>query len=112
MIEQVKYVNNDQSSVEAVIDGITMSVPADPTNREYRKILAWVKGGGVIGAYVAPAPPTDSERIDAAFPQSDVARVIFEALFELTNRVIALEGGQAVTRAQLRTWLKGKLPAL
>jgi hypothetical protein len=58
----------------------------------------------------AQTPPTDAERIDAAFPQSDVARVIFEALYELTNRVRTLEGNAAITRAQLRDWLITKLP--
>jgi hypothetical protein len=52
----------------------------------------------------------DSERIDSAFPQSDVGRVIFEALFELVNRVIALEGGSVIDRSQLKTWLQNKLP--
>jgi len=51
-----------------------------------------------------------AERIDSAFPQTDTARVIFEALFELTNRTITLEGGTAITRTQLRDWLKAKLP--
>ena len=55
-------------------------------------------------------PPTDAERIDQAFPQTDTARVIFEAFFELTNRLIAIEGGVAVDRIQLKTWLKNKLP--
>lgn len=58
----------------------------------------------------SPTPPTDEERIDAAFPGTDVARVQFEAFFEISNRVIALEGGTAITRAQLRDWLKAKLP--
>lgn len=57
-----------------------------------------------------PPPPTDDERIDAAFPQTDVAKVIFEAFFEVTNRLQALEGKQPITRQQLRGWLKAKLP--
>lgn len=57
-----------------------------------------------------PPPPTDEERIDEAFPQTDVARVIFEAFFEISNRVMALEGKQPITRAQIRDWLKAKLP--
>lgn len=55
-------------------------------------------------------PPTNEERIDAAFPQTDTARVLFEYLFELTNRVIAREGGTALTRTQFKTRLKAKLP--
>lgn len=57
--------------------------------------------------------PEDEKRIDAAFPQTDVARVLFEAIFELANRVKALEDGNTdnpYTRAQVRGWLKAKLP--
>lgn len=64
----------------------------------------------VVAFLAPPPPPTDDERIDDAFPQTDTARVIFEAFFEITNRVIALEGGSQITREQLRDWLKGKLP--
>ena len=56
-------------------------------------------------------PPTDEERIDAAFPQTDVARVLFEALFEIMNRVLVLEGGAPMAnRSQLKVWLRNKLP--
>jgi len=57
-----------------------------------------------------PPPPTDEERIDEAFPQTDVARVIFEMFFELINRVRTLEGGAIITRAQLKDFIKTKLP--
>lgn len=81
------------------------------------KIVRWPPGlpdptPENIAAWTAEYEARDlqGERIDAAFPQTDVARVIFEALFELSNRVIALEGGNAITRGQLRDWLKAKLP--
>ena len=54
--------------------------------------------------------PTSEDRIDEAFPQTDIARVIFEAFFELANRLQVLESKPAITRAQLKTWLKAKLP--
>ena len=56
--------------------------------------------------------PTDEERIDRAFPKTDMAHVIFEALFELGNRIQVLEGKPPITRVQLRDWLKAKLEAL
>jgi len=87
-----------------------MSVPAILENRHYQMILEWVDDGNTISPYVAPPPSTDEQRIDSAFPQSDTARVIFEALFELVNRVAVLESSPAITRAQLKTWLKDKLP--
>ncbi len=53
---------------------------------------------------------TPDEIIDAHFPQTGVARVLFEAIFELANRVRVLEGDGTINRAQLKNWLKDKLP--
>ena len=36
---------NDTSTVEAVIDGVTYSVPTDPANRHYAEILRQVEAG-------------------------------------------------------------------
>lgn len=91
-------------------DGRVFDVPDDPANRHRSMVAEWVAEGNTITAYVAPPPPTDAERIDAAFPQTDVARVLFEAFFAQENRIRALEGSAAITRAQLRDWLKAKLP--
>ncbi len=54
--------------------------------------------------------PTIEQRIDAIFPQTDWAGVIFEALYELANDVRVLKGQDPITRVQLRDWLKSKLP--
>lgn len=71
----------------------------------------WIENGEVSVVPVPePTPPTDEDRIDAAFPQTDTAKVIFEAFFELANDVCGLKGQQPITRAQLRDWLKSKLP--
>ena len=56
-----------------------------------------------------PAPPTPTELIDQYFPQSGVAHVLFEALFEIANRLQTLEGKPLITRAQLRDWLINKI---
>ena len=32
----------ENSCINAVIDGVTMSVPIDPANRHYQAILEWV----------------------------------------------------------------------
>jgi hypothetical protein len=48
--------------------------------------------------------------IDESFPADGVKRVLFEAIFELANRVKALEDGGSYTRAQVKNWLKAKLP--
>ena len=39
---------NDTSTVEAVIDGVTYSVPTDTANRHYQAILDWVANGNTI----------------------------------------------------------------
>jgi len=57
-----------------------------------------------------PPPQTPGEIINAHFPQSGTGRVLFEALFDIANRLQALEGKQAITREQLKTWLQSKLP--
>ena len=36
------------SYIEAVIDGITMSVPLDPDNRHFQAIQEWVAEGNTI----------------------------------------------------------------
>jgi hypothetical protein len=99
------YSESDGSALEITAPGpIPAGYVDQPRPSEYH---LWEAGAWV---HYPPPPPTDAERIDAAFPQSDVARVIFEALYELTNRVRTLEGNAAITRAQLRDWLITKLP--
>jgi len=47
-IEFAQYAVNldgNNSSIIAVIDGITMSVPLDPANRHYAEILRQVEAG-------------------------------------------------------------------
>ena len=42
--------NKYNNSINATIDGITMSVPVDPANRHYAAILEWVDAGNTIAA--------------------------------------------------------------
>ena len=48
-IENAQYItdrlSNENSSIEATIDGIEMSVPLDPANRHYAEILRQVEAG-------------------------------------------------------------------
>ena len=48
-IEQAKYVlssiTGENYSINATIDGITMSVPLDPANRHYAEIMRQVEAG-------------------------------------------------------------------
>ena len=53
VIENAKYNKNkvdEICSVQATIDGITMSVPLDTANSDYAAILEWVADGNTIEA--------------------------------------------------------------
>jgi len=43
-----KDIKRNNSSITAVIDGVTMSVPLDPVNRHYIAIQEWVADGNTI----------------------------------------------------------------
>ena len=50
-IESAQYAVNmegNNSSITAVIDGVTMSVPLDPANRHYAEILRQVEAGTLV----------------------------------------------------------------
>ena len=54
-IESAQYVksvvtnpNNENTSIKAVIGGVTWSVPLDPANRHYQAIQEWVAEGNTI----------------------------------------------------------------
>jgi len=86
-------------------------IPADPKNRDRREYEQWLsQGNAPEPADPPPPPPTPDEIIDEYFPQTGVARVLFEALFEIANRLQALEAKPPITRAQLKAWLQAKLP--
>lgn len=60
-------------------------------------------------AALVAAPITDIQRIDAAFVQTDIGRVIFEAFYILNNDVRTLKGQPTITRQQLKDWFITKL---
>lgn len=50
-ITNAQYYNDkdgNQSNVKATIDGITMFVPLDPSNRHYSEILRQVEAGTLV----------------------------------------------------------------
>jgi len=51
----------------------------------------------------------NAERVDKAFSEQDIHKMIFEGFFEVANRLQAIEGKQPLERSQLKTWFKNKL---
>jgi len=50
-ITSAQYIENldgNNSSIQATIDGIQMSVPLDPANRHYAEILRQVEAGTLV----------------------------------------------------------------
>ena len=50
-IESAQYavdIEGNNSSITAVIDGVTLSVPLDPANRHYAEILRQVEAGTLV----------------------------------------------------------------
>ena len=49
-ITSAQYIADEgnNSSITAVIDGVTMSVPLDPANRHYAEILRQVEAGTLV----------------------------------------------------------------
>jgi hypothetical protein len=49
-ITSAQYVGymGEVSSINATIDGITMSVPLDPSNRHYAEIMRQVEAGDLV----------------------------------------------------------------
>ena len=52
-ITSAQYVSSTEDSsvndhIDAVIDGVSMTVPLDPANRHYAAILEWVADGNTI----------------------------------------------------------------
>ena len=77
-------------------------------NTPYRDL--WIDGQTVTVVPFIDPVPTDQERIDAAFPQTDTAQVLIDAFLELANEIQTLKGQALYTRPQIKTWLKNKLP--
>ena len=45
---QKDFITETNASIVAVIDGLTLYVPANPNNRHYQAILEWVADGNTI----------------------------------------------------------------
>ena len=50
IVTEARYLTVENNTINAVIDGVTWSVPLDPANRHYKAILKWVADGNTITA--------------------------------------------------------------
>lgn len=56
--------------------------------------------------------PSDDQRIDRVFNDSDRMKVLLEVILDQENRLRVLEGKNQITKAQLKAALKGMLEAI
>lgn len=71
-----QYQNEENSLIKAIIDGETLSVPADPANRHYAEIIRQVEAGELT---IEPMPDPTNEQLaekarlkrDALLKESD-----------------------------------------
>ena len=56
---QYLQIDGKNSSIQATIDGITMSVPLDPANRYYAEILRQIEAGTMV--ILPPDEPETTE---------------------------------------------------
>jgi hypothetical protein len=47
-VYSVDFMTGENSSIQATIDGIQMSVPLDPANRHYAEIMRQVEAGTLV----------------------------------------------------------------
>lgn len=48
LVKYVLDVDGNNSCIKATVDGITMSVPLDPSNRHYAEIMRQVEAGDLV----------------------------------------------------------------
>ena len=49
-IESAAYIEATNTTVKAVVDGVTIFIPVDVANTDYQAILEWVADGNTITA--------------------------------------------------------------
>ena len=103
-ITSAVYAQADQSVINVVRDGKTRTVPADPANRDYRAVLAWIADGNSVGAYVAPAPPTADKIYDAVIQTERVLRAVVLSINDGTLGV-----GANQTPVELKAIIKANM---
>ena len=47
-IESAAYIEATNTTIKAVVDGVTIFIPVDAANTDYQAILEWVDAGNTI----------------------------------------------------------------
>jgi hypothetical protein len=98
MIESARYTNEEETVVNATIDGVTTSVPLTSDGEIPDRVNAWIADGGVVEAYEAPA----AER--RLVPKSVILSRVSDA--ELEAALVAM------TARQKERWRAPDKPAI
>ena len=49
-IESAAYIEATNTTIKAVVDGVTIFIPVDVANTDYQEVLEWVADGNTITA--------------------------------------------------------------
>lgn len=64
----VRAYYNDSGSINVIFEnqpeGMFVSVPPDPLNKDYADLMAWEAAGGIIEPYVPPPPPPPTKTLE------------------------------------------------
>jgi hypothetical protein len=85
-IVSANYTDPEQTSINVVIEdmpeGSSITVPADPANKDYVELQDWAKAGNEIKAYVAPPPPPPQPTLEDVSARVDALASRIDALVE------------------------------
>lgn len=104
MFQSVKY-SRDGGFIVILDDGSMRSIPNDPKDKHFKKVLKWEADGGTI----APADPEpQAPTVESIYDQVVQGNKVFKALVLSLNDGSFVVGGNR-TDAQIRAIITAKM---
>jgi hypothetical protein len=115
---QIVSANYDQFGninvvIEDMPEGSSVTVPADPANKDYVELQEWAaQPGNQIAPYVAPGPTPEQARIEALLALPKVASLKTLLATSTGDQIDDWADDNAGSAAELRTAFKSLLKLL
>lgn len=82
-IVSANFINEEQTAINVVVEdmpeGMSITVPTDPANKDYVELQEWAaKEGNEIRAYVAPPPPEPQPTIQDLMKQIEELKAMMK----------------------------------